>query len=112
MSIRAKYYLALSVLVFIVIVTVNQHWNHQTEIAQQKLSIEYIVVETPYIGPDPIEPSESDIDEDELHCLAKNVYHEARGESKAGKLAVAHVTLNRVHSDEFPDTVCGVVYQA
>lgn len=112
MSIRAKYYLALSVLVFIVIATVKQYWSHQTELAQQKLSIDYIVVETPYVDPEPIEPSEPDVDEDELQCLAKNIYHEARGESKAGKLAVAHVTLNRVHSSKFPNTVCGVVYDA
>ena len=52
------------------------------------------------------------VDDAELDCLAKNIYHEARGESDAGKLAVAHVTLNRVNSDRFPDTVCGVVHQA
>ena len=47
----------------------------------------------------------------EFQCLANNVYHEARGESKAGKIAVALVTLNRVESDKFPKTICGVVYQ-
>lgn len=55
---------------------------------------------------------EPDIDDAELDCLAKNIYHEARGESREGKLAVAHVTMNRVHSNRFPDTVCGVVHQA
>ena len=55
---------------------------------------------------------EPNIDSDELECLAKNIYHEARGESREGKVAVANVTLNRVHSARFPDTVCGVVYQA
>jgi len=30
-----------------------------------------------------------------LLWLTLNVYHEARGESKIGQLAVAHVTLNR-----------------
>ena len=48
----------------------------------------------------------------QLHCLAKNIYHEARGESLDGQLAVAHVTLNRVNHKRFPDTVCGVVKQA
>ena len=47
----------------------------------------------------------------ELHCLALNVYHEARGESEAGKFAVAAVTMNRVASRRFPDTVCAVVWQ-
>lgn len=44
-------------------------------------------------------------------CMAKVIYYEARGESLAGKLAVAKVTLNRVSSGKFPSTVCGVVYQ-
>lgn len=44
-------------------------------------------------------------------CLAKNIYYEARGESYKGMLAVAKVTINRVASPGFPDTVCKVVYQ-
>ena len=51
------------------------------------------------------------IDPVELECLALNIYHEARGESQAGKLAVAHVTLNRVEHHKYPDTICGVVTQ-
>lgn len=47
----------------------------------------------------------------ELECLAYNIYHEARGEPKRGQLAVALVTLNRVDSKKYPDTICGVVYQ-
>ena len=47
----------------------------------------------------------------ELHCLALNVYHEARSESEQGKFAVARVTLNRVASPRYPDTVCEVVWQ-
>lgn len=48
----------------------------------------------------------------EIECLAKNIYFEARGESWSGKIAVANVTLNRVRSAKFPDSVCGVVTQA
>jgi N-acetylmuramoyl-L-alanine amidase len=44
-------------------------------------------------------------------CMALNIYHEARSKSLAGQIAVANVTLNRVKSDRFPDTVCEVVYQ-
>tara|TARA_R110002153_G_scaffold22520_3_gene73902 strand:- start:361 stop:1041 length:681 start_codon:yes stop_codon:yes gene_type:complete len=50
--------------------------------------------------------------ENDLECLALNIYHEARGDSFAGKIAVADVTLNRVDSNLFPDTVCKVVKQA
>lgn len=47
----------------------------------------------------------------DLMCLARNVYHEARGEPIAGQLAVAEVTMNRVASRHFPDSVCEVVYE-
>ena len=47
----------------------------------------------------------------DVHCLAENIYHEARGESTAGKMAVALVTLNRVEDKRFPNTICGVVKQ-
>lgn len=38
-------------------------------------------------------------------CLIKNVYHEARGESFEGMVAVAQVTLNRSKGD-----ICKAVY--
>ena len=45
-----------------------------------------------------------------LMCLALNVYFEARNQPVAGQLAVAQVTMNRVHSDKYPNDVCEVVY--
>lgn len=47
----------------------------------------------------------------ERQCLAKAIYHEARGEPENGQWAVANVILNRVASSSYPSTVCGVVYQ-
>jgi spore germination cell wall hydrolase CwlJ-like protein len=47
----------------------------------------------------------------ELTCLAENVYHEARGEPLEGQYAVAEVTMNRVRSTRFPDSVCEVVHE-
>lgn len=47
----------------------------------------------------------------DLYCLAVNIYHEARGEPKAGQYAVAEVTLNRVKSKHYPNTICEVVHQ-
>lgn len=47
---------------------------------------------------------------DELHCLALNVYFESRGESSLGQEAVAWVTINRSNSPEYPDSICDVVY--
>jgi spore germination cell wall hydrolase CwlJ-like protein len=46
-----------------------------------------------------------------IMCLAMNVYFEARNQSLAGQVAVAQVTMNRVKSPNYPDTVCGVVNQ-
>jgi spore germination cell wall hydrolase CwlJ-like protein len=47
----------------------------------------------------------------QLDCLTRNIYWEAASEPFEGKVAVAQVTLNRVESGKFPNTVCGVVYQ-
>jgi N-acetylmuramoyl-L-alanine amidase len=47
----------------------------------------------------------------ELLCLAKNIYFEARGEPTAGQYAVAEVTMNRLYSGRYADTLCGVVHQ-
>ena len=49
--------------------------------------------------------------ENSYHCLASNIYWEARNQSTHGKLAVAQVTLNRVESQNYPNTICGVVTQ-
>ena len=52
------------------------------------------------------------IDQEELTCLAKNIYFEARGENRTGQYAVGLVTLNRLKSKRFPNTICKVVKQA
>lgn len=47
----------------------------------------------------------------DVSCLALNIYHEARGQSIAGQIAVGQVTLNRVKDNRFPNTICEVVMQ-
>lgn len=49
--------------------------------------------------------------EEEKACLAEAIYFEARSEPLSGQVAVAEVVLNRVDSDFWPDTICGVVNQ-
>ena len=49
--------------------------------------------------------------ESELSLLARLVNGEARGEPYIGQVAVAAVVLNRVRSNEFPDTISGVIFQ-
>ncbi len=47
----------------------------------------------------------------QMRCLAEAIYFEARSEPEDGQAAVAQVVLNRVKHENYPDTVCGVVYQ-
>lgn len=49
--------------------------------------------------------------DDQLYCLAQNIYFEARGESIEGQAAVAWVTLNRLLDEDHPNTICKVVWQ-
>lgn len=51
------------------------------------------------------------VDAKQLHCMAKNIFFEASGESINGQAAVARVVLNRVRHG-FAKTPCGVIYQA
>lgn len=47
----------------------------------------------------------------EWQCLAEALYFEARGETVKGQFAVAEVILNRVKSERFPSSICGVIKQ-
>ena len=46
-----------------------------------------------------------------LECLSLNIYFEGRNQPWVGKIAIAQVTMNRVFSESFPNTVCEVVLQ-
>lgn len=59
----------------------------------------------------PASSSSLNIDASEFQCLALNVYWESRSEPTAGQLAIAHLTLNRVKSNKFAESICGVVQQ-
>ena len=47
----------------------------------------------------------------EANCIATAVYHEARGETLEGQLAVARVIMNRAASGRYPASWCGTVKQ-
>jgi N-acetylmuramoyl-L-alanine amidase len=70
----------------------NQQWNDMIYIGQ-KLAV-----------PQTISAAERNL-------LARLVSAEAKGESYAGKVAVATVVLNRVNHPDFPNTVKDVIYQ-
>lgn len=48
---------------------------------------------------------------EDRECLAKNIFFEARNQSVLGQVSVAWVTLNRMESERFPNTICEVVKQ-
>ena len=49
--------------------------------------------------------------EQSLNTLALNIYFEARGDGKEAMQMVGEVTLNRVESPNYPNSICAVVYQ-
>ena len=46
----------------------------------------------------------------DIECLTKNIYYEAGVEDHRGKYAVAHVTINRLKTGYWGNTICQVVY--
>jgi spore germination cell wall hydrolase CwlJ-like protein len=46
----------------------------------------------------------------QIHCMAENIFYEARNEPHAGQAAVARVVVNRVKYG-FANTPCKVIYQ-
>lgn len=50
--------------------------------------------------------------DEQVECLAINLYHEARGQDEQGMYAAADVVINRMFSNRFPDGACGVVKQS
>ena len=48
----------------------------------------------------------------EMYCMAQNIYFEAGNQPLAGKIAVSQVVLNRVKHPSYPNNICDVVYQA
>ncbi len=47
----------------------------------------------------------------ELDCMMRAMYFESNRSSRDGMIAVGSVVMNRVDSDAYPNTVCGVVGQ-
>ena len=77
-------------------------------IAYQGISYKLEQLKTADAG---ISPVTAEVRDKQLDCLAKNIYHEAKGEPFEGKVAVAQVTINRATSGQFPSDICKVVYQ-
>jgi len=64
----------------------------------------------PYLGGAAVTSTDAPYDATELYWLSRIISAESRGESMEGQIAVGNVVLNRVASDEFPDTIPGVIF--
>ena len=53
----------------------------------------------------------SGFSDSDVYLLARTIYAEGRGEPYTGQVAIGAVVLNRVRSNQFPNTISGVVYQ-
>lgn len=49
--------------------------------------------------------------EQQIKCMALNMYYEARGDNDIGMIAVGYVVMNRTASKDFPKTPCEVINQ-
>ena len=52
------------------------------------------------------------LNDQDVYCLTRNAYYEAKGDSQMSQIAVTHVVLNRMKDPAFPKEVCEVVYQS
>lgn len=50
-------------------------------------------------------------EENDLYWLSRIISAEARGESVEGQIAVGNVVMNRVRSNQFPNSIKGVIFQ-
>jgi len=51
------------------------------------------------------------LSQQDIECLARNIFYEAGSEPIEGKVAVGMVTINRTQDERYPQSVCGVVRQ-
>ena len=58
----------------------------------------------------PIKHASSYYDADSVYWLSRIISAESRGESLLGQIAVGTVIMNRVRSNQFPNTIWGVIF--
>ncbi len=68
----------------------------------------YVMQFTSLMG---IDVDTSKVANDQVMCLAQNIYYESKGESLEGQIAVASVTINRTKHSAYPNSICEVVKQ-
>lgn len=64
----------------------------------------------PYLRGAAVTSAEAPYDAGDLYWLSRIISAESQGESLEGQIAVGNVVLNRVISEEFPDTIPAVIF--
>ena len=89
--------------------------KHKSKIVAIVLSVLTVVFMTPTLSSNVmdiiVKRQVAESYNQQVECLAVNIYYESASEAYEGNLAVAQVTLNRVNSPQYPHDVCSVVYQ-
>lgn len=49
--------------------------------------------------------------QEQVNCVALNIYYEARNQTTLGQIAVSQVVFNRAKEEYWPDNICDVVKQ-
>jgi hypothetical protein len=62
-------------------------------------------------SPIPVEWHDTNNRDRYLNCMTRAIYWEARGQSRAGQIAVGQVIMNRANDVRFPADICDVVFQ-
>tara|TARA_B100000683_G_scaffold62091_2_gene60472 strand:- start:2184 stop:2786 length:603 start_codon:yes stop_codon:yes gene_type:complete len=102
---KFRQYVLLFIFLGLCYVFFSIFYRDTSEIDNQKL-----VIRTNVVSPTPVEDPFAK--NNEITCLAKNMYFEARSEGIAGVVATTQVVYNRVDSEEYPNTICEVIEQA
>jgi spore germination cell wall hydrolase CwlJ-like protein len=82
---------------------------HDHMVTEEAVEPREVITVNPH--PSNIEIYMASISDEDMYCLAQNIYFEARNQPVQGQRAVARVTLNRVDSNDYPDSICDVVWQ-
>lgn len=99
-------YIIVIVFACYIMFTQNQRINNLeynvTEIKEDVGIIKHILLEQ--------RPTHIRYSQKEFECLTRNIFFEAGVEDTLGKIAVAHVTLNRLQTGKWGNNICNVVY--
>ena len=97
--------------VIMLMIQVQKHLdNREPETSPVNIFVEISLPES--VADTPSMVSIETVSSEDLMCLATNIYHEARGSTVQDQVATAQVVLNRVTDPRWPDSICGVVWQA